>query len=81
MTAREKLEGAFMQALGIPTETAFDSLSYRSIEQWDSVAHMQLVNAIERTFNVMLETEEVLSLSNFLKAKEILEKHGVDFNS
>ena len=45
--------------------------------QWDSVAHMQLVNAIELAFDIMLDTDDVIAMSSYQKAREIVGKHGV----
>ena len=74
-----KLKDAFVEALGIDLEeTDWPNLKYRSIPEWDSVAHMQLVAEIEDTFDVMLETDDVIGLSSFEVAKEILAKYGVD---
>lgn len=76
-----RLEGAFVEALSIPKDSDFASLAYRSIDEWDSVAHMQLVSEIEDTFDVMLETQDVIDMSSFVKAQEILGKYGVTFGS
>jgi acyl carrier protein len=77
MTSFNKLKVVFAETLGIPLETDFSSLQYRSIPQWDSVAHMRLVGAIEKSFDVMLSTDEVLGLSSFNKAEEILIAHDI----
>jgi len=73
----ERLKAAFVEGLGIPRDSDFESLSYRGVPEWDSVAHMQLVNQIELAFDIMLETDDVLDMSSFAKATEILKKHGV----
>ncbi len=73
----QKLRSAFSQALGIPVDTDFSQLTYRGIKQWDSVAHMQLVAAIESAFDLMLETDEVIGMSSYAKACEIVGKYGV----
>ena len=57
----ERLKAAFVEGLGIPRDSDFESLSYREIPEWDSVAHMQLVNQIELAFDIMLETDDVLA--------------------
>lgn len=77
----ETLKKAFVDGLGIPADTDFDNLSYRGVEQWDSVAHLQLVMEIENAFGVMLPTDDVLDLSSFVKAQEILKKHGVELTA
>ena len=40
---------------------------------------MALVAAIEGTFNVMLDTDDIIALSSVAKAKEILARHKIDF--
>lgn len=57
----------------------YENLAYGSTQGWDSVAHMGLVAEIENTFDVMLATDDVIDLSSFPKAKEILGKYGIQF--
>lgn len=77
--SRTRLEQTFAQALEIAADTDFARLEYRGIPQWDSVAHMNLVAEIESTFDVMLDADEVIDMSSFTKATEILTGHGVEF--
>jgi acyl carrier protein len=76
MTIQEKLISAFAAGLGVPASTQITTFEYRRIPQWDSMAHMQLVLEIETAFDIMLETDEVLDLSSFDKAVEIVSRHG-----
>ena len=75
----QKLKSAFAEALGIDESTVVDVLAYQSIPQWDSVAHMSLIAALEDDFDVMLETDDVIDMSSVAKAKEILSKHEIEF--
>lgn len=79
MTAEDKLRAAFVEALGLPPEVEVTATRYRETRQWDSVAHMQLVGAIELAFDIMLETDDVIGMSSYQKAREIVGKHGVAF--
>ncbi|MGA3006379.1 MAG: acyl carrier protein [Opitutaceae bacterium] len=75
-----RLTKCFQEALGIPAEQIVDGLAYNSIKQWDSVAHMALVAAIESEFNVMLNTDDIIGMSSVAVARQILaERHGVTF--
>ncbi len=74
--AADRLKKVFIEVLDISPDTDWDALRYRGIVQWDSVAHMQLVGEIEETFDVMLETGDVLAMSGFTEATEILRRHG-----
>jgi acyl carrier protein len=75
----EKLRRIFAEALNIKIETVKDDLEYNSIPEWDSVAHMSLVAAIDNGFEIMLDTDDVIDMSSFGKAKEILKKYDVEF--
>jgi acyl carrier protein len=77
MTTREKLIKTFAAALLVPETPDLASAEYRRIPQWDSVAHMRLIAEIEMAFDIMLDTQDVIGMSSFQKAEEILSKHGV----
>ena len=79
MDNAEKLREIFAKALEIDKGIVVDSLEYNSIPQWDSVAHMSLVAAIDDAFDIMMETDDVIDMSSFGKAKEILRKYDVEF--
>ena len=80
MGNKEKLESVFVDGLAIPSGSDFESLTYRGIEEWDSLAHMQLIGEIENAFDIMLDTQDVIGMSSFPKAREIIAKYGVDFD-
>jgi acyl carrier protein len=79
MENAEKLRDIFATALEVDRSIVVDSLEYNSIPQWDSVAHMSLVAAIDEGFDIMMETDDVIDMSSFGKAREILKKYGVEF--
>jgi len=75
----EKLRKIFAAALEIELIKVTDELSYNSIPQWDSLAHMALIAEIDDQFDTMLDTDDVLDMNTFAKAKEILAKYDVQF--
>jgi acyl carrier protein len=79
MSSLEKLQAAFVSAIGVPAAANFEELAYGQTSGWDSVAHMTLVNEIETSFDIMLDTNDVIGMSSFIKAREILGKYGVVF--
>ncbi len=54
--------------------TGADSASLR---QWDSLAHFQLMIAIEEAFGVRLSPGDVIELKSYPAAIAILRRHGV----
>jgi acyl carrier protein len=75
----EKLKGAFINAFGVSPNSEFESMAYGQTPRWDSVAHLVLINEIEAAFDIMLATDEVIGMSSFLKAKEIVVRKGISF--
>lgn len=78
MPLTERLRTVFVDALQLPPGTEVDQLKYRDIEQWDSLGHMTLVAAIEDEFGVQLDTDQVIDLSSFKVAADMLRDAGVD---
>lgn len=72
---KEKLQKIFSESLNIKVEAVVDDLQYSRIPEWDSVAHMSLIAAIEEAFDIMLDAEDVINMSTFAKAKEIVENY------
>ncbi|HVW45093.1 MAG TPA: acyl carrier protein [Amycolatopsis sp.] len=68
----EKLRAVFVEALDLDADVDVEKLEYRGIEAWDSVGHMSLVAAIEDEFGVELDTDQVIDISSFKVALDIL---------
>jgi acyl carrier protein len=75
----KKLIEAFCNALEIDASIVKDDLQYQSIEQWDSISHMILIAEIEDVFDIEIDTDDVIDMSTVGKAKEILNKNGIEF--
>jgi len=80
MNNLNKLKESFSKALNISVESINKDLLYQSIPQWDSISHMVLISQLEEDFDVSIDTDDVIDLSSFKKAKEILSKFGVNFD-
>lgn len=80
MTNLEKYNEAFMTTLEV-TESQLPWLKYQGIDSWDSVGHMNLIEAIEDVFDIMMSTDDVLDFDSYEKGMQILsrEKYGVKF--
>ncbi len=77
----DKLLDCFVQVFGIDRHQIIPrKLAYQSIPEWDSVGHMALVAEIEMTFDVRLDSDDIIGMSDVLKAVEILQKHGIALN-
>jgi acyl carrier protein len=80
MTGLDRLKNAYVEALGVSPTSDFENFEYAKTTGWDSVAHMRLVAEIETAFDIMLATEDVIDMSSFRKAREILARYDVAFD-
>ena len=71
----DRVRAQFVECFGISEDIVVDELEYASIPQWDSVAHMSLIVGLEDEFDIMIETDDVIDMSSFKKAKEIVNKY------
>jgi len=74
----EKLVCVFVSALGIPADEA-ESAVFKETKGWDSVGHVNLMNAVEETFDVSLDADDILDFKSFNTGREILKKYGIEF--
>ena len=73
----DKYNKAFKEALQVEGGR-LSGLEYQSIPEWDSVGHMELVAALEDTFDIMMDTEDIIDFSSYEKGIEILKKYNVE---
>ena len=80
MTNIEKYKKTFMEAFDIKDENLVETLEYMEIEAWDSVGHMTLVAMLEEAFDIMMDTDDIIDLSSYVRGTEILKNnYGIEF--
>lgn len=77
--SEEKLRDIFAEVLHLPLSEINDAVAYDQTKGWDSIAHMSLIAALDTAFAIMLDTDDVIDMSSFGKARSILGKYGVSF--
>jgi acyl carrier protein len=78
MNNLEKYINVFAKELNIE-ESNVEGVKYQVISTWDSVGHMNLIAALEETFDIMMDTDDIIDFDSFEKGKEILAKYDVEF--
>ena len=77
MTNHEKYEQVFMNCFSLDKHALNDQLVYNSIHAWDSVGHMAMIAALEQTFDIMIDTDDIIDFSSYNKGFEILAKYDI----
>jgi len=77
MTNIEKYREAFISTFNLK-EIDPSELEYQSINEWDSVGHMGLMAVLEDSFDIFLETDDIIDFSSFKKGIDIMKKYDVN---
>ena len=74
----EKYDQIFIDTFVIPNKNDIYGYTFKMSPNWDSVGHMMLCAAIEDTFGIRLEGEDILSITSYEEGKKILAKYEID---
>lgn len=70
----ERLVEVFTRAFILEPSNDVALLEYQGIPQWDSLGHMALVADIEDEFQILIGADDVIDMSSFAAALEIVER-------
>lgn len=71
----EKLQPVFWDIFDDDGITVTDATTAADIEDWDSLAHMQLISAIEEAFQIEFNIGEINSYANVGEMVDGIGKH------
>ncbi len=78
MSEKPKLDTCFRDVLDLGHDVDLATTAYGTTEGWDSLAHIQLVAALEHEFGIMLDTDEVIAMNDYGVVTGILrDNHGI----
>lgn len=75
----DKYRKVFREIFDVQDDVLNKDFAFNKVEKWDSVAHMSLISALEDEFEVLFDTEDILSYGSFENGINILKKYGVTF--
>lgn len=70
----KRLRGIFADVFDVSKKEINDESSPETIENWDSLRHLQLTMALEEDFGISLSTDEIIEMLSFKDAKSLLMK-------
>ena len=77
MTNLEKYNKIFIDVLGVKEASLNEDFTFKSVPQWDSVAHLSLISELEDTFDIMFDSEDIQHYGSYENGKRILGKMGI----
>jgi len=70
----ERVQSVASDIFGIPVDRITAESSPETIENWDSMQHLNLVLAIEEKFGVQLDPEDIEQMKNIGAVAALVEK-------
>ena len=78
MSNLEKLNGIFCEVFSVDAGALGAGFDHKSVEGWDSVRQLSLTAAVEDSFDIMLDPEDILEFTSYDNAKTILAKYDIE---
>ena len=69
-----RLGDTIRQTLDLDPGTDLETLSYRSTASWDSVAHLELLIALEEEFGFVFTPDELMDMTDYPAVREVVER-------
>jgi acyl carrier protein len=74
----EQLRGTLAASLSVTPDTISSTTRQADLSKWDSLAHINLMVALESTFDITLEVEDFASLTSVPAILAYLQNHGIE---
>lgn len=78
MSNKEKYTQVFVECFSVTPDVLNENFVYQCVPAWDSVGHMGMIAALEETFDIMMDTEDIIEFSSFTVGIEKLKKYGIE---
>lgn len=66
------MESLLAEVLQMPAALVTDDLTMKDVDAWDSLKHMELVVALEQTFDLQLTFDEIVAMQSVREIKRVL---------
>lgn len=73
-----KYNNIFKKIFGVDDSQLTDNFDIMNVEQWDSVAQMELISALEDEFDIMFDPDDIIEFNSYIIGKELLKRNGIE---
>jgi acyl carrier protein len=77
--SENKLKQVLVDVFGIDVSTIGGNTSVDTVQEWDSLKHLNLVLALESEFEISLTEEQTVEILSYPLIKAVLAEHDIQF--
>lgn len=74
----DKLNDIFCEVFNVERSVLGESFSKDNVGGWDSIHQLSLVAALEDSFDIMLDPEDIIACTSYNAVKMILSKYEIE---
>lgn len=78
MTNIKKLNDIFCEVFSVEVSKLGSNFDNNSVDCWDSVHQLSLVAALEETFDLFMDPEDIIACNSYEETQKVLRKYHVD---
>lgn len=75
-TVETRVAAILADVLRLPVETLAGELTMEDTDRWDSLTHMELIAALERSFDLELSFEDIVRMKSQREIVRLLREKG-----
>ena len=60
MSNKEKYDQVFIESFSVNQSQLNQNFVYQCVPEWDSVGHMGMIAGLESSFDIMMETDDII---------------------
>lgn len=72
MTNLEKLNQIFCEVYSVEESALNEDFVNTNVATWDSIHQLSMVAAIEESFDLMMDAEDILEMTSYVNVKNLL---------
>ncbi|MPM93820.1 hypothetical protein SDC9_140962 [bioreactor metagenome] len=75
----EILKSLIADIFGVDAKSINEDTSIDTVDEWDSIKHLNLILALESEFDVTFSEQETVEILNYPLIVLTLKEHGIEF--
>lgn len=73
----EKYNKVFEEIFEVPTSRLNEDFSLENVDKWDSITQLSLVSELEESFDIMMDSDDILNFKSYEMGKSIMAKYDI----
>jgi acyl carrier protein len=70
----DKIYQVFSSVMEVTIDNVSDQSNSNTVENWDSLKHMDLVLSLEEVFNIQFSDQEIVNMDNMISIKKYIQE-------